>query len=50
MSISLNIHTVQPQLSGLLGSIQMSPDNRGPMKYSLLLSAEHWDQQECPII
>ena len=28
--------TVQPRLSGLLGTTQMSPDNRGPVKYSLL--------------
>ena len=29
-------YAVQPQLSGLLATTQMSSDNRGPAKYSLL--------------
>ena len=45
VSIILDLgYTVQPRLSGLLGTTQMGPDNRGTEKYSLLLSPKQWDQ------
>ena len=37
-SIYAQTYTVQPRLSGLLGTIQTSPDNQGSAKYYLLLS------------